>query len=68
MCIVCRNHLNLISDEQYPGGGVPNTIPISCCPGEPSGDPNWATAFTWITWQLYEHYGDTSTMGLTNAN
>ena len=62
---VYRNHLNLIADEQFVNGGVPVTIPISCCPtpdGAPSGDPNWTTAFAWITWMLYEHYGDTSTM------
>ena len=62
---VYRNHLNLIADEQFDNGGVPVTIPISCCPtpdGAPSGDPNWTTAFAWITWMLYEHYGDTSTM------
>ena len=62
---VYRNHLNLIADEQFASGGVPVTIPISCCPtpdGAPSGDPGWTTAFAWITWMLYEHYGDTTTM------
>ena len=62
---VYRNHVNLMSDEQYPSGGLAVTIPISCCPtpaGAPSGDPNWTTAFTWIPWMLYEHYGDTTTL------
>jgi len=62
---VYRTHLNLVADEQFDNGGVPVTIPISCCPtpdGAPSGDPNWTTAFAWITWMLYEHYGDTTTM------
>ena len=62
---VYRNHLDLIADEQFPNGGVAVTAPIGCCPtpdGAPSGDPNWTTAYAWITWLLYEHYGDTATM------
>jgi alpha-L-rhamnosidase len=48
------NFLNLIVDMQLADGQIPDLVPGDIYPA----DPNWGTALTTITWQLYRHYGD----------
>jgi len=45
-----------IQDAQGPNGEVPDTVPHvwGCNPG----DPMWAAAYHFITWDMYRHTGD----------
>ncbi|MCL6628892.1 MAG: YibE/F family protein [Armatimonadetes bacterium] len=45
-----------IQDAQGPNGEVPDTVP-HVWGGNP-GDPMWAAAYHFITWDMYRHTGD----------
>jgi alpha-L-rhamnosidase len=53
-----HNFLNLITDAQRADGSVPDYVPGATYPA----DPNWGTALSTITWQVYRHYNDVKTL------
>jgi alpha-L-rhamnosidase len=45
-----------IQDVQGPNGEIPDTVPYVW--GSNPGDPMWAAAYHFITWDMYRHTGD----------
>eukprot|EP01084_Bolivina_argentea_P268270 455601_1 len=54
------NYLELMVDEQYSDGSLPDVVPFYRYGARPS-DPNWGIAFPQIINVLYQYYGDSMT-------